>query len=54
MIFIARPEHAETARKIIAALVGVNDEISDEALSMVVGQQIAPTDTPMKSALRSL
>lgn len=46
--FIKRPEIAEQARKLVAMLTGVNDEISDASLGE------PPTSYPLRVAFRDL
>jgi hypothetical protein len=52
--FVARPENAELTRKLVAVLVGVNDEINDGTLSKMVEQPLTPRTYPLKAAFRDL
>lgn len=52
--FVKRPEVAELTRKIVATLVGVNDELADTALSQVVGTRVGPNTYALRAALRDL
>jgi hypothetical protein len=54
MSFIQRSDIADLSRRIVAALVGTNDEVSDTALSQVVGETIAPNSYALKAAFRDL
>lgn len=53
-LFVKRPEVADLTRKIIAVLVGVNDEISDEALTQTIGFTIGPRTHALRIAFRDL
>jgi len=53
-MFEKRPHIADLARKIVAALTGVNDEISDSTLEQIIGMPIDPGAYVLKVALRDL
>jgi hypothetical protein len=50
-LFIKRPENADMSRKIVAALQGVNDEITDAAMKAVAGDV---TSSSLRAAFREL
>ncbi len=54
MSFTKRPEIADLTRKIVAALIGTNDEISDAALAQRIGESIAPNSYAVQAAFRDL
>jgi len=53
-LFVKRPETADLTRKIIAVLIGTNDEMSDEALSQMVGVPVRSDTYALRAALRDL
>jgi hypothetical protein len=53
-LFIKRPEVAELTRKIVAVLIGVNDEMSDATISQIIGETVGPSSYALRAAFRDL